>query len=79
MSQNTFQSMQLLAFERSMKELQLTVSSACVMHNMPVYQLTVLKNVPIDHLFMSCLKRTTKYVLDFKHHVQVTGDGQECF
>jgi len=62
-----------------MEELQLTVSSACAMHNMPVYQLTVVKNVLIHHLFASCMNRTTKCVLDFKHHVQVTGDGHECF
>jgi len=61
-----------------MEELQLTVSSACAMHNMSVYQLTVLKNVLIHHLFTSCMNNTTKYVLDFKHHVQVTGDGQQC-
>jgi hypothetical protein len=79
MSQNTFQVMQMLAWERIMEDLQLTVSSACAMHNMPVYELTVLKNVLIHHMFMSCMNRTTKFVLDFKHHVQVTGDGHECF
>jgi len=62
-----------------MEELQLTVSSACAMHNMPVYQLTGVKNVLIHHLFVSCMNRTTKYVLDFKHHMQVTGDRHECF
>jgi len=55
MSQNTFQLIQMMAWERSTEELQLTVSSACAMHNMPVYQLTVLKNVLISYTTCSCL------------------------
>lgn len=72
--------MQVLAWEKHDRALVDSLFCLCHARHASISADSTKKcNYIIHHLFMSCMNRTTKYVLDIKHHVQATGGGHECY